>query len=195
MIQITPNASLPTVRFISLGHGVTPPTFATDGSMCFDISAAFVPVDGGKSVVHYWEEDNIEHRDFVTPHKSWFIPPRCRAAVPTGFKMEIPKGWFSGVRVYARSGLSLKKGLCLVNGVGVIDADYRDEVKILLHNTSNTPVEIRHGDRIAQGELVVKVAVEPMIWEIESTPGVVTSYDPRKSVPRTGGFGSTGVTV
>ncbi len=82
------------------------------------------------------EEDNVE------------IRPGETAMIPTGLAMEIPEG-FAGL-VYARSGLASKKGLAPANKVGVIDADYRGEVKIPLYNHSQKTAVVEQGERIAQ---------------------------------------------
>lgn len=103
-----------------------------------------------------------------------------RAAVPLGFKAQVPAGWEAQVRT--RSGLALKQGIVVANSPGTIDADYPGEWKVILLNTSTTPVYINHNDRIAQ---VVLAQLAPVIqWEA-GTVGQVSN--------RTGGFGSTGV--
>lgn len=71
-----------------------------------------------------------------------------RLLVPTGIFMEIEEGYEAQVR--ARSGLSIKHGIGLVNGVGTIDADYRGELKVPLINWSKEPFTIKDGERIAQ---------------------------------------------
>jgi dUTP pyrophosphatase len=109
--------------------------------------------------------------------------PGDRLMVPTGLIFDIPEGY--SVRVHARSGLSLKQGLVLANSEGVIDSDYIEELFILVHNISDNGISIAHGDRIAQGELVVREAYT--IGEISCHPGQKTD--------RVGGMGSTGVTV
>ena len=99
--------------------------------------------------------------------------------IHTGIAMEIPVG-YAGF-LYARSGLASKKGLAPANKVGVIDADYRGEIMVALHNHSNTAQTISGGERIAQ--LVV-------------TPFLCASYEETDELSDTvrgaGGFGSTG---
>jgi dUTP pyrophosphatase len=109
------------------------------------------------------------------------IQPGDRIAVPTGLILDIPEGY--SVRLHARSGLSLKQGLILANGEGVIDSDYVQEVMVLVHNISQNQLVIKSGDRIAQAELVEDVKYS--IIESAARPGVKTN--------RTGGMGSTGV--
>lgn len=76
------------------------------------------------------------------------IKPFERVAVPTGIFLEIPFGYEGQIR--ARSGMSLKHGICMANGVGTIDSDYRGEIKVLLINISDKEYTIKNNDRIAQ---------------------------------------------
>lgn len=76
------------------------------------------------------------------------LAPLERALVPCGFAMAIPEGY--EVQVRARSGLALKHGIGLVNGIGTIDADYRGELGVILINYGSEPFTINGGDRIAQ---------------------------------------------
>lgn len=111
------------------------------------------------------------------------LAPLERTLVPTGLTLEIPEGFEAQVR--ARSGLALKHGLALVNGVGTIDSDYRGEVGVLLVNLGAEPVTIARGDRIAQ---LVVARVERAAFERVEGDGLAASH--RGS----GGFGSTGRT-
>ena len=76
------------------------------------------------------------------------IMPGQRALIPTGLFMEIPEGCEAQVR--ARSGLAVKYGIGLTNGIGTIDSDYRGEIKIPLINWGDEPFTVNNGDRIAQ---------------------------------------------
>lgn len=105
------------------------------------------------------------------------IPPLGRALIPTGFAIALPQGYEAQVR--PRSGLALRSGLTILNAPGTIDADYRDEVKILLINLSGQPAKIARGDRIAQ---LVVAPVTRVQWQ------VVEQLD---STERKGGFGHT----
>lgn len=71
-----------------------------------------------------------------------------KCSIGTGVSMEIPEGYVG--LVFARSGLACKNGLRLCNSVGVIDADYRGEIKVVLHNDSEYVREIKPGERVAQ---------------------------------------------
>ncbi|MBK8562160.1 MAG: dUTP diphosphatase [Saprospiraceae bacterium] len=102
-----------------------------------------------------------------------------RTLIPTGLFIELPHGYEAQVR--PRSGLSIKKGLTLVNSPGTIDSDYRGEIKIILVNLSNQPQTVEPGERIAQ---MVIAKYEQIEWaEVD-----VLSETERGA----GGFGSTG---
>ena len=90
--------------------------------------------------------------DSDVPICTFTLNPKCRALIPTGMVMDIPLGF--SARLHPRSGLAVKNGVTLINAEGVIDADYCHEVFVPLHNTTNTPFKITHGDRIAQVEIV-----------------------------------------
>ena len=107
------------------------------------------------------------------------ILPGETKLIHTGLSMEIPEG-YAGL-IYARSGLASKRGLAPANKVGVVDADYRGEIMVALHNHSNTEQKIAHGERIAQ--LVVTPFLKAVIEESEALSDTVRG---------SGGFGSTG---
>ena len=107
-----------------------------------------------------------------------FLPGETKF-VHTGLAMEIPEG-YAGV-IYARSGLACKRGLAPANKVGVVDADYRGEVMVALHNHSDAVQRISAGERIAQ--LVVAPFLKAEFEESESLSDTVRGE---------GGFGSTG---
>ena len=77
------------------------------------------------------------------------LAPMERALVPTGLAIELP-GPHSVALVYARSGLSIKHGLCMANGVGVVDSDYRGELKVPMVNLGREAYTIQPGERVAQ---------------------------------------------
>ncbi len=99
--------------------------------------------------------------------------------VHTGIAIAVPQG-FAGL-VYARSGLASKRGLAPANKVGVIDADYRGEVMVALHNHSPEAQTIEDGERIAQ--LVITPVVQALFEECETLD---------ETEGGEGGFGSTG---
>jgi dUTP pyrophosphatase len=103
-----------------------------------------------------------------------------RASIPTGIAVEIPPG-HAGL-VLPRSGLAARHGISVVNAPGLIDADYRGEVRVLLLNTDREQAfELAAGDRIAQ---LVIVAV--VIAEVDEVPSLTDT------VRGVGGFGSSG---
>ncbi|MGE4190438.1 MAG: dUTP diphosphatase [Thermoanaerobaculia bacterium] len=109
------------------------------------------------------------------------LAPGERALVPTGWCLEIPRGYEAQVR--PRSGLALRFGLTLLNSPGTIDSDYRGEVKVLMINLGAEPVTLARGERIAQ--LVVASVAAPRLVEVEELSA---------SDRGAGGFGSTGTT-
>jgi dUTP pyrophosphatase len=132
------------------------PQAASSGAACFDLRAALM------------------HDLEMEPGKIY--------AIETGLSVEIPAGYEMQVR--ARSGLALKQGLTLVNGIGTIDADYRGEIKVICTLLKNEKFVVRSGDRIAQALVapVLRVLHEQVDTLAESERG-------------TGGFGSTGLSA
>lgn len=108
------------------------------------------------------------------------LKPLERTLIPTGLYIELPVGYEAQIR--PRSGLSIKKGLSLVNAPGTIDSDYRGEIKVIMVNLSNEIQTIPVGERIAQ---MVIARYEQMEW---------TQVEQLSDTERgSGGFGSTGV--
>ena len=107
------------------------------------------------------------------------IAPGRTKVIPTGIALELPVG-YAGL-IYARSGLATKQGLAPANKVGVVDCDYRGEVKVALFNHSGEERTVSCGDRIAQ--LVI-------------TPYITAVFEEKDELSETargeGGFGSTG---
>lgn len=107
------------------------------------------------------------------------IEPGETAWIPTGLALEVPKGC-AGL-VYARSSLGAKRGLAPANKVGVIDSDYRGEIRVVLLNHGKTAQTITHGERVAQ--FLITPVLTPVYEEVEA----LTATD-----RGAGGFGSTG---
>src|SRR6187401_3588311 len=108
------------------------------------------------------------------------IAPGTIALVPTGLIIEVPAGHFLGI--FARSSTPLKRGLLVANGVGVIDPDYsgpNDEVRVQVLNFTQADVQVRRGDRLAQG---IVLPAPRVTWE---------DVEAIRSATR-GGFGATG---
>ena len=141
---------------IKLTRGAQAPEYATDGSAAVDIRAA---LEGGEVIIN----------------------PGERAMIPTG--IAISTGRDDVVAVMAgRSGLGAKHGITLANGIGVIDSDYRGELRATLINNGNEPFKVCDGDRIAQ--LMFMPVMQASFIEADELD---------ETERGTGGFGSTGV--
>ncbi len=108
------------------------------------------------------------------------LAPGQLTVVPTGIAIELPDSTCAAF-LYARSGLGVKHGVCLSNGVGVIDSDYRGEICVGLCNVSDKPYVIEPGERVAQ------MVVAPVL-----TPEIVEADELGDTDRGEGGFGSTG---
>lgn len=141
------------VRFKKLDPRATAPVYATAAAAGADLHA-------------------LSDTDIV-------IPPHATLPVRTGLAVEIPAGYVG--LIFARSGLATKRGLAPANKVGVIDADYRGEILVALHNQSDVPQTVAPGERIAQ------MAILPYLH------AVFCEADELSDTARgEGGFGSTG---
>ncbi len=109
------------------------------------------------------------------------INPGERALIPTGLAIALESNAYVAY-IYARSGLAVKSGITLANCVGVIDSDYRGELKVGLVNISDKPFTVSNGERIAQ--LVISPVIVPEI-------ALVSELDETERAQ--GGFGSTGI--
>ncbi|MBR3842833.1 MAG: dUTP diphosphatase [Christensenellaceae bacterium] len=132
---------------------------------------AQMPKRGSKMAAGYDLYANLE--------EALIIPPHTAIKVGTGIGMAIPEGYFGAV--FARSGLASKMSLRPANCVGVIDADYRGEIFIPMHNDSAEPRKIEVGERIAQ--LVIMPFLEVEFVEADSLSETERGLS---------GFGSTG---
>jgi len=108
------------------------------------------------------------------------LQPLERYLVPTGIFIQLPQGYEGQIR--PRSGLSIKKGITLINAVGTIDSDYTGEIKLGIVNLSRELYTIQDGERLAQ---LVVARYEQIAWE---------NVDSLETTKRgDGGFGSTGM--
>lgn len=107
------------------------------------------------------------------------VPARGRAIIPTGIAIELLPGTEAQVR--PRSGLAAKHGLTVLNTPGTIDSDYRGEIKVILHNTSDKPYYVNSGERVAQMVVAPFIRVLPIVAE-----------DLDETKRGENGFGSTG---
>ena len=140
------------IRYKKLNDRATAPTYGTEYSAGADLYSA---------------EDAVT----IAPHSTYLVH--------TGIAVEIPEG-YCGL-IFARSGLASKRGLAPANKVGVIDADYRGEIMVALHNHTDTPATVAASERIAQ------LAIVPFLKaEYEA------SAELSDTVRGEGGFGSTG---
>lgn len=117
--------------------------------------------------------------DLYSDEDEFVIQPGEMHLVHTGLSVEIPEGY--GGFIYARSGLATKKGLAPANKVGVIDADYRGEVRVSLFNHSSVPQTVEAGERVAQ------LVIAPFL-----KADFVEADELSETVRGEGGFGSTG---
>lgn len=150
-------------------------TYATEQSACFDLRAFFLE---GERLEAY-SEFNVQFTVGVHEGKIR-IAPGDRVKIPTGIILDIPENYC--VKIYPRSSVGFRSGLSLANGTGIIDSDYVDPLYLLMVNNTNKTVEVCHGDRLCQGELVPIVQAEFSVLEKR----------PQRKTSRNGGIGSTG---
>jgi len=143
-----------TVKFVKLHSEAKPPMYSTELAAGADLTA-------------FLSNDIL-------------IPPMGRVLIPTGIRIELPKGFEAQVR--PRSGLALHNGITVLNSPGTIDEDYRGELRVILVNFGSSDFIIKNGDRIAQ--LVISPYTTAVFNE-EKT--IADSY---RSIE---GFGSTGI--
>ena len=138
-----------------IGKDIPAPRYATEGAAAMDLCACI-------------DEPVV-------------IPAGGRKVVPSGIAIALPSREYVAL-LFARSGLGIKKGICLANGVGVIDSDYRGEIAVGLCNLSEDDYTVMPGDRIAQMVITPYLTAEfEVCEELDDT------------VRGIGGFGSTGV--
>lgn len=142
---------------IKLSRGMSAPEYATSGSAAVDLRAA---IDEGEVVI---------------------LAPGERKLIPTGLSISPESSEYVAV-IAGRSGLGVKKGVSLANGIGVIDSDYRGEIGVCLINKGDEPFEVHRGDRIAQ-MMFLPVATATFLE--------VASLD--ETERGEGGFGHTGI--
>lgn len=168
-LSSTPTASVDMADMADVPSPPSPPGY--DGSSKLMVkriaSTARLPVRGSKFSAGY----------DLTSSECIRIPAGGRHLISTGLTIAVPSGTYG--RVAPRSGLAVKKGICV--GAGVIDEDYRGVVKILLFNHGDEDYWVNTGDRIAQ-----------LILEKIETPEVVEIDELDESERGAGGFGSTG---
>lgn len=108
------------------------------------------------------------------------LAPGERALIPTGLRVQLPRGFEMQLR--PRSGLALRHGITLLNSPGTVDADYRGEIGVILANLGSEPFTVNDGDRIAQ---MVVARYAAVTWRPVDTLEASERGD--------GGFGHTGI--
>lgn len=139
----------------------------------------FIKLDPKAQMPTYGSEFAAGADLYAVLEKEITIEPGQTVMIGTGIACEIPIG-FAGL-IYARSGLACKKGLAPANKVGVVDSDYRGEIKIALHNHGTTAQTVGTGERIAQ--LVITPFIRGVFEEAETL---------EETDRGEGGFGSSG---
>ncbi len=145
---------------------------------------AIIPTKGSPSAAGFdLYANNYGLGTAETPSQDWIlqINPGETVKIGTGIAIAIPEGYFGGI--YPRSGLATKQGLAPANKVGVIDADYRGELIVALHNHGTLPQFIHMNDRIAQ------LIIQPY----DRTVSLEECDELDDTLRGADGFGSTGV--
>lgn len=170
------------LRIYKMNEMVPTVSYATGEAACFDLAACLA--DRPSVNGFYPNNENVVYLCLRDENNDVFIriPPRCRVLIPTGMIFDIEKEHH--VKIYSRSGLSVKKGFAMTNGLGIVDSDYVEEVFVPMINHSDKELVVKHGDRIAQAEVVFNWKQAPLSYIQEA---------PHRKSNRNGGFGSTGV--
>ena len=145
------------LKVLKLSEHATLPTFGTEGAACFDLYANLP-----------WDDAVIST---CKPHQ--------RVTIDTGLAFEVPPG--HALMIYSRSGQGFNDNTRLSNCVGVVDSDYRGQVRVALTRDDCEGIFIRHGDRIAQAMLIPVPTV--MLLEVDELSPTARG---------TGAYGSTG---
>ena len=127
------------------------PQYANETDACMDLKAKI------EENIVYRSNSEIDMQK--TTYNSIFIKPGETVKVHSGVQVAIPEGYV--MKVYVRSSTGIKKNLVLANGTGIIDAGYRDEIIMALHNIGKEPVEIFDGDRVCQFIILPYPKIEP----------------------------------
>lgn len=158
---------VPNVTWYRHDGSIKTPAYATSGSACWDMQASFTSMPQDEV------REDAQGRFVVIGSRPTLVGSGLAAVIPQGYVMEL----------FVRSGLALNRGLMLHNSVGIIDSDYRNEIKYIL--SAPTPTKIYEHERIAQGRLAPVLQAQHNMTYVEPT-----NFGDRK-----GGFGSTGVGV
>ena len=159
-----------------LTKSATAPVRSTTMAACWDV---FTDLKGRKHLQAYTAINT--KTTYLVTDGCFSMVPGDRVLIPTGFKMQ-PKDNGFCLDMLPRSGLPFKKGLVMPHGFGVMDYDYQDEYMIVLQNTGDQRVTVKHGERMAQLRLTYVFDIE--FIEVDKLPAVDSNRD--------GGHGSTG---
>lgn len=143
------------------------------------VDNAVIPTRGSLGAAGYDLYASYIEGMAIGDNNDFVIRAHDHVTIGTGIAMEIPEGYVG--LVYVRSGLGIKQGLIPRNAVGVIDSDYRGEIKVCLLNTSEDDVNIKMGERVAQIVLTPYLEV-----------AMVETNELNDTERGDGGFGSTG---
>lgn len=169
---------------LDLDYTIELPVRATEQAAGFDVLAC---IREGEELTG-WNRENVKAKFPVTGRTIEFYPGD-RILIPTGISLIIPKGYC--VKVYPRSGLSVKQGLTLINNVGIIDSDYTGELLIPLINLSNAIIQVIDREKVAQ--IMVEKIVDTMFYEEETAELMSHAGESNRKFGDSGGFGSTGL--
>lgn len=173
--EMTIDVKIETPEGFKLSEKEVLPNYSTPNSAGMDLKAVNLKeIYSGTKKIHQEIIGKAAVRNFFVLRKGE------RALIGTGLKMAIPEGYELQIR--SRSGLALKKGLIIANSPGCIDPDYRAEICVIILNTTEFPMRIYFGDKVAQAMLiaVTKVTSWNVVEELDETER------------GEGGFGSTG---
>ena len=173
-VDLTDNIDVKVYKVFPEAHM---PELGTEWAACFDLKASMR--EGDEVMVL---NVNNKRRPAAYVNGKLFVYSGERVLIPTGLIFDLEDT--QSMRIHARSGLALKKGITLANCEGVVDADYVQQTYVMLHNMSDEVFTVVDGDRIAQAE-VLETYSKFVFEEVFDKPETKTS--------RTGGFGSTGV--
>lgn len=168
------------MKVFKINKDASVPEFATEGSACFDLQACLTVGARIKAYSPHNKQMELPVKMANDGRPSLTLHPEFRTLVPTGLVFDVPLGHV--LKAYPRSGMSVKYGIRLANCTGIIDSDYVEETFITIMNDSDTPIQIYHGDRLAQAML--EKTVPYTLEEVDTKP--------EQKTERAGGFGSTG---
>lgn len=160
------------------------PIKGSKDASCIDLKARLLGIDDSPVYIKFYDSSNQEGE--IKVYKGLILKP--------GYRYKIPTGVFSyfindTLYIYSRSGRSLKEGLVLISSPNIIDADYPNEIFMLMTNTSKVDIVINDLDKIAQAEF--KHAMIDNIKYFDINSGSFKFDVHSKAIQRKDGFGHT----